>query len=304
MKKKRITLYFIGLLALVVLCGLAMATWTTPVPVTEVNTEFYDSSPFLSFDGLTLYFTRRETDTFYHNRIYEATREVPYGPFTSVRELSELNSSVRNVIWPWVSPDNLRMYYSKSVARLIFSERASVTDPWPQGSNITELNALGKIYDPALSADELSIFFHSIDISGGQGGYDIWMATRPDLYSPFGNMTNLAGINTAANEMGAFISADGLSFYFTSSRSGESQIFKATRETLNDPFGNVEHLSLYDNPGSNSGNPFLSSDGNTFYFVKSISDAGDIYVSYIPEPATLILLSFGTLALIRGKRLT
>lgn len=31
--------------------------WTEPVPMTEVNSKYDDKSPFLSFDGLTLYFS-------------------------------------------------------------------------------------------------------------------------------------------------------------------------------------------------------------------------------------------------------
>jgi len=269
------------LLVFLGLCSVVPAQWTAPVPLTEINTQYSDSSPFLSYDGLSLYFTRRETNTYYHNRIYEATREQPFGPFTSIRELNELNASGANVIWPWVSPDNLRMYYSKSVARLIFSERASVFDPWPRGSDITELNALGKIYDPSLTSDELAIFFHS-DIPGGQGDYDIWMATRLDPGDPFTSVRNLEEINTAFTESGAFVSPDGLELYFSSHRNDEWQIFKATRQSTDDPFGNVEHLSIFDTPGGTSTYPSISSDGKTFYFDRNSDDTpADIWVSHL-----------------------
>jgi parallel beta-helix repeat protein len=63
-----------------------------------------------------------------------------------------------------------------------------------------------------------------------------------------------------------------------------SQLFKATREYRDAPFGNLEHLSFFDSPDSSAQYPFLSSDGKVFYFAKSIAGAPlDIYVSYLSE---------------------
>jgi Tol biopolymer transport system component len=294
------------LLGLWVLPGAALAQWIEPVPVTEVNTEYTEWTPFLSFDGLTLYFARHNTDTFYYTRIYQATREVPECPFTLVEEISELNYSAGHVSSPWVSPDNLRMYYYRtepgSYKRLKVSERASVDEPWPQGTNISELNALGNVKLPRLTADELTIVFQSEDIPGGQGERDIWMASRADLDLPFGEVRNLTEINTAAAEGSAFISPDGLTLYFSSARNGLSQLFKSTRESLENPFGNIEHLSVFDTPGGNSTLPCVSSDGMAFYFSRNlIGGPADIYVSYIPEPATVLLLGLGAV-LLRKKR--
>jgi hypothetical protein len=120
------------ILLVLVLCPLSLAEWTEPVPVTEVNTEFADWTPFLSFDGLSLYFARGRTSSYYHFRIFEARRQVPYGPFTSVKQV--LITSGKHVFWPWVSQDNLRMYYFEQTEnpilwKLKFSERASVNDP-------------------------------------------------------------------------------------------------------------------------------------------------------------------------------
>ncbi|MHC4111797.1 MAG: LamG-like jellyroll fold domain-containing protein [Planctomycetota bacterium] len=276
----------VEILIVLVLCGLASAEWTEPVPVTEVNTELAEWTPFLSFDGLSLYFARVRTDTFCCAQIFEATRQEPYGPFTSVNEV--LSSSGKRVFAPWVSQDNLRMYYFEQTQiptlwELKFSERASVNAPWPQGTDILELNQLGKPYAPKLTADELNIFFCSSVIPGGKGGYDIWMASRPDMNSPFDVVTNLAEINTTANEVCPSISPDGLTLYFQSNYNGSHQLFRATRASLSEPFGNIEHLSIFDIPGYTNHMPCISSDGSTLYFIRQFGDdrsTGDIYVSY------------------------
>ncbi|MBN2590593.1 MAG: hypothetical protein JXA96_12085 [Sedimentisphaerales bacterium] len=46
------------------------SAWTEPIPVTEVNTEYEEWSPFLSFDGLTLYFAKIGTSDSHYSRIY------------------------------------------------------------------------------------------------------------------------------------------------------------------------------------------------------------------------------------------
>jgi Tol biopolymer transport system component len=278
-------------LALLAFCNPTVATWTEPVPVPQVNTEYGDWSPFLSYDGLTLYFSRVDTPQFYYHRIYQATREDASALFTKVTEISSLNYSGGHVVCPWVSPDNLRMYYWRtelgSGHRLKVSKRESTDEAWPAGDDISELNILGScLHGPNLTQDELTTVFTGYNLPGGRGNYDLYIATRPDLSSPFGNVVNLTQLNTPATEADPFISPDGRSLYFTSNVNGYFQIYKATRESLEEPFGAIEHLSFFDSYGANSRSPSISSDGNAFYFCRELEGAvvsADIYVSYISD---------------------
>ncbi|MCJ7729818.1 MAG: hypothetical protein MUO27_08090, partial [Sedimentisphaerales bacterium] len=288
--KARMNLLIAAILGLLPLCPAAIADWTEPAPVTEINSNYHEKSPFLSFDGLTLYFSRIETYGFYGSRMYQATRTMPVGPFTEVKEISTLSYPGGGVEYPWVSPDNLQMYYRykqpTTKYRLAVTKRTSVNDPWHTGTDIAELNALGDVYNPSLSANELTIVFVG-DLTGGQGGLDIWVASRPNANASFSNVTNLAEINSSAADVHPSISPDGLTLYFASNRNGTYQLFRATRQSLDAPFGNLEQLSFFDCPDCSLYYPFLSSDGKAFYFVKSTSEQTlDIYVSYsyTPEP--------------------
>jgi len=98
---------YLLLMAATGLSAPAPATWTDPVPVTEINTTYHDKAPFLSFDGRTLYFSRQDGPGWHYARIYQATRQDSSGPFTAVDELSTLVYSGGHVDYPWVSPDNL-----------------------------------------------------------------------------------------------------------------------------------------------------------------------------------------------------
>jgi len=155
---------------------------------------------------------------------------------------------------------------------------------------------------PRLTPDELTVCFDSYDIPGGQGGYDLWMASRTSRDSPFTNITNLKSLNTAAIEKSGCFTPDGLGLYFSSDRNGSmQQLFLATRDTLDSPFGSPVHLSFFDIDGGGSWQPCLASDGSALYFLAQIGPdraTRDIWVSYsvVPIPAAVLLgmLGLGT----------
>jgi hypothetical protein len=257
--------------------------WTVPVPLAEVNTSAREWSPFLSYDGLTLYFARQD-GAWWH--IYEAKRDEPAGPFTSMQAVpGSLNDSGHSVVLEWVSPDNLRMYYTaiNGTFALQVCERESVDSPWPRGKPILELNSLGRrLVLPRLTPDENTVIFSASDIRGGQGGYDLWIATRPDRKAPFGNVTNLSELNTPAEEHPGCMTPDGLAFYFSSNRDGNYALFRATRPATDNHFDPPVHLSLFD-VSVCSMHPAVASDGSALYFVVQQGwdrNTQDIWVSY------------------------
>src|SRR5262249_52940468 len=68
---------------------------------------------------------------------------------------------------------------------------------------------------PSLSADGQQLYFVS-NMDGGQGGYDIWMATWDKAGNKWGTPTNLGNkVNTPEDEMFPFIASDG-TLYFSS----------------------------------------------------------------------------------------
>jgi hypothetical protein len=268
----------------------ALANWTTPVPITELNTTASESYPYLSADYLTIYFDRMDSTTHGCFQLFKATRNTVNGEFTSVSSISELNVIGHDVTCPWISQDGLRLYYSEHWEFKV-STRASLNAVWSSGQPLSELNVLGSIEDPKLSAGECSIVFHSPFISDGKGGYDLYTASRPNTSVPFENIRNLSELNTSGDDVSPSLSADGLTIYFTST---QSLIYKATRSSVNDFFGAPEVMSFP--AGFTSA---ISMDGSTMLLEKNY----DLYVSTIPEPTTLLLLGLGSLvSALRRKR--
>ncbi len=257
--------------------------WRSPEPLCEVNTAVHDKAPFLSYDGLTLYFCRDDAPGG-HARIFQAKRTDLFEPFGPGQELTALTQPGTHVAHPWVSPDELRLYYyivSGSRRRLRVAERPSKGAQWSPGAYISELNALGDVANPSLTADELVIVFDALGFAGSKGDRDLWMATRSALGRPFANVTNLSSLNTAGPDGHAALSPDGLTLYYSSSPKGTPQIFRATRPSRRAAFGPPEHLSIFDVPNGHAAYPCISADGQTFYYGLWLDGSYmDIYVSH------------------------
>jgi len=110
--------------------------------------------------------------------------------------------------------------------------------------------------NPSLSPDGLSLYFDSLR-PGGQGGYDIWVATRPNRNSAFGTPVNLGPhVNSAYDDGIPIVSADNCTLVFTSINRpgglGDYDVWMSTRADPSLPWG----------PATNPGAPINSTDGD------------------------------------------
>jgi hypothetical protein len=263
--------------------------WTKSVPLSSINTDRYEEwTPFVSFDGSAIYFTRLRIPTpMSYGKIYSATRSGPSEQFTSITEVFKTNNYY--VYGPWVSPDSLRMYYTEEGTggwRIKLSQRCSTSSPWPQGTPLSELNRISQLVGASsLTSDELIIFF-SVNMGNPDLGspYHIYTANRADRNSPFTNIRKVTELCSNLSDKDASVSPDGLTVVFSSDRGHQNNfsLYKAQRDSVDESFGNIEHLSLYDAPRGGSKHPFLSADGTEFFFLKDLGrDNRDIYVSYL-----------------------
>ena len=152
--------------------------------------------------------------------------------------------------------------------------------------NLASVNTAAGDSAPTLSADGLTLYFHS-NRAGGNGGADIWQATRSSLAEPFGTPTNIGdAVNSGANETAPALSNDGLSLFFASTRSGGngiSDVYMATRASTSDPFGAPVNLGTGVNTSRPEFAPAISADGLSLYFQRAGGVGGlgsaDIWVA-------------------------
>ena len=135
---------------------------------------------------------------------------------------------------------------------------------------VSQVNSNATDNAPTLSADELTMIFHS-NRSGGQGNRDLWLARRTSIDQPFTAPVNMTQVNTSADELGPTLSGDGLVLYFGTNRSGglgDYDVWKATRASTGDFFSAPVAL-----PSINSSTidyfPFVTADGLSLYFAST-----------------------------------
>ena len=266
-------------------------TWSEPVLLPELNDSQGNNAglPNLSWDGLTMYFTRY-SPSLEMSTIVEATRPSPSGPFTSERVLSELNVvSNTGCVSSWISSDNLRLYYRERVSdtenQIKMAQRDTVGDPWTPVHTFYELHENG--YNGtamSLTSDELTIVWTSA--RPGTGGSDLWMATRSSTAELFDNIRELTELNTVESDSCPRISPDGLTIYFISSyRDGSTthDYYKATRSSLSEQFGNVERIEI---PGYETRWQYafyITPDETKLYFTDN-NGYGIWLTTFGPEP--------------------
>ncbi|MBN1362967.1 MAG: PD40 domain-containing protein [Sedimentisphaerales bacterium] len=141
-------------------------------------------------------------------------------------------------------------------------------------------------YVTCFSADGLEVYFAPAVAplrSGGQGGADLWFFTRASVEDAWGPPENLGPIvNTASNDLGAFVTVDGLELYFFSNRHGNVDIYVTRAATRTSPWGPATNLGSKVNGSFSDNWPMVSPDGLELYLSSDRPDGyggPDLYVS-------------------------
>jgi hypothetical protein len=149
-------------------------------------------------------------------------------------------------------------------------------------------------YITSLSADGLEVYFAPAVLplrAGGQGGADLWVFTRASVEEAWRPPENLGPIvNTASNDLGAFVTGDGLELYFFSNRPGgygNADLYVTRAATRTSPWGPATNLGPKVNGSFSDNWPMVSPDGLELY-LSSERPGGyggpDLYVSTRATP--------------------
>jgi len=199
----------------------------------NVNSAATEGGPIESFDGLALYFYSTRPGVGDRD-IWRATRQTRNADFAAAALVNNVNSN--GLDQPsWVSADQLVLFFSSSRAGgagredLWVARRTSLTTDFLAPVPVAEINTAAHEGRATLTSDEISIIFPT-DRAGGQGGIDLWSATRANASAAFGPATNLAGLNSTGDDLDPHLSRDGKELYFASNRGGRSGLWLAVRD--------------------------------------------------------------------------
>jgi len=171
----------------------------------------------------------------------------------------------------------IRLLLVVFVAAIVFGGRKARADfTFGEPTNLGPMvNSSSWDVMPTISSDGLTMYFASWR-AGGYGNADLWVSTRPTTEDKWGEPENLGPpVNSSVYENCPSISADGLTLYFSDYYSpprpgglGGCDIWKTTRATTGDDWGEPVNLGSPINSVTDDTYPCISLDGLSLYFTS------------------------------------
>jgi outer membrane protein OmpA-like peptidoglycan-associated protein len=206
----------------------------------QVNTKYHQSTPAITKDGKTMYFTRnnynggklgadKEGTTFL--KIYVA--ENSNGEWKNVKELGyPINGDGFSTAHPALSSDETELYFVSDRNNKFGNSdlyKVSIKKDGFIGNDITklddEINTLGRETYPFMDAS--GILYFSSDGHPGLGGLDVFAAIKDE--SGKYHVVNVGdGVNTNADDFAYTFQDDTKKGYFSSNRNGNDDIYGFT----------------------------------------------------------------------------
>ncbi|MDQ8015298.1 MAG: OmpA family protein [Flavobacterium nitrogenifigens] len=205
----------------------------------EVNTRYHQSTPVITKDGKTMFFTRNnyedgklaaDKNGTSYLKIFSAQNVD--GVWKNVKALSfPVNSNGFSSAHPALSPDEKELYFvsdrdnsfGNSDIYVVSVNKGFVGNDVKKLSD--EINTLGRETYPFV--DDSGILYFSSDGHPGLGGLDVFAAAKDNngVY----HVVNLGdGVNTKDDDFAYIIKNDTKKGYFSSNRSGNDDIYSFT----------------------------------------------------------------------------
>jgi len=228
--------------------------------------------------------------------IYECTVSED-GQVTSLNAVKGVNTSYHESNAAFTA-DGKTMYFtrnnvhkgkkqltSEKVNNLKIFSRTLTSEGWSNEKNFPYNSNEYSVGHPTLTADGQTLFFAS-DMTGGQGGTDIWMVEREgDSWS---KPTNLGtNVNTRGNEMFPFIHEDGLLFFASDGHKGLGGLDILYTNLNKGNAGPVKNPGAPINSGTDDFSLVLNPTSTRGYFTSNRSGGqgdDDVYLFNLSAP--------------------
>lgn len=200
-----------------------------------------DGTPYLTKDGLTLYFQSERPGGLGDRDLMVATRTSATGFFFAPVFVTGLNSAFVDHL-PWMTGDELTLFFVSNRGEsgtadthdtdIWMATREHVTDGFGNIRRLSGINSDANEGGGTITEDGLTLYFAS-DRMGTLGNDDLWVATRPDVNSDFDEPENLSSlVNSADHDRDPSLSSDGQELFFSSERDGKNHIWRCTRTCI------------------------------------------------------------------------
>jgi hypothetical protein len=208
--------------------------WGTPRPLAELNSAFDEDTPEVSFDGLSLWIAADRPEGLGANDIYVATRSSRTAPWSAPELVVELSSADDDSA---AAPDRDQLAIVFHTKRdggvgdrdLWTATRRDLRSPWSPPRPLDALNTSTNDADPFFTFDGRYLVFDSSRASA-DGFRDLFVAELDPATGAFSNARELGQLNTERADADPWISPDYRYMVFSSSRTGDDEIFELYAE--------------------------------------------------------------------------
>lgn len=154
-----------------------------------INSTGADSDPFVTADGLSLWFSSSRPGGLGNTDLYEARRETTNSSFTEATLIPSPLSSGDFDSSPCLSPDGLSLYFGRGATprRLFVATRSTTDSAFGEPRELSSLNQ-GRWHEfPRILPDGLTLVF----VASHSEAQHLFVATRSSKDGEFGGITNL-----------------------------------------------------------------------------------------------------------------
>ncbi len=207
----------------------ATDSWSAPRSLDELNTNAAETTPEMSGDGLVLYFASSRLGGYGGYDIYRSTRASRADRWSAPAHVDSLSSPQSDSAAAPIMGETITaiVIESRSTSPYILeSRRPSAAVDWGAAVPLA-LGGDGTDRSAMLETTGLGLWFDS-NRTGGMG-YDIYLALRPDLDSPFGVPTRIDELASIGTDTDAWVSPDLRHIFFCSNRTGDYELYEASR---------------------------------------------------------------------------
>ena len=193
-------------------------TFSDITEISELSEDKNNYTPWVSDDGLRLYFGRYLGGST-GLRLNQASRSSVSDPWGDPLLFTDIHIDGKLDGYPTLTSDELTMYYVSDRAnaaddtRIWMATRSSITEQFSNLTLVSELDFGNKILGPCVLPDGLTIYY--AEKTNNQ--YDLYRATRNTTADPFSNIEGLS-VNTPLRiESSPYITPDETELFFTGS---------------------------------------------------------------------------------------
>lgn len=242
---------------------------STVKEITELSSPGQDVDPWISSDGLRIYFSR-DPSSLFHGDVQLASRTSPTGTFTGAAPVTNFNTP-NDEGRAWLTSNELAVALSTAHdgPLNIYMITRAAGDPFgtPVNTHMAMVNAKGSMrFEPFLADDLLRLYFTAD--SGPASKWQIWVAARATASDDFGNPSLVIDDNSMNYFAPALYQNEQLLLFSSFPNNQPVDLYYATRPGATGPFGTPVKIPTVNTPGASEGEAVLGPDGCELYFTS------------------------------------